>query len=167
MRVLVTTASKHLATDEIGRRIAATLEGAGLSVSTIAPEAVISIDGFDAVIVGSGVYAGHWVASARAFVERERDVLRTKRVWLFSSGPVGDPAKPLEDPIDAAPMMAASGAIEHRTFAGRLNKDSLGFGEKLIIAAVRAPDGDFRDWAAIDAWAQEIATALIAEPATV
>ena len=166
MRVLVTTASKHGATDEIGHRIAATLEGAGLTVSTVAPEAVVSVDGYDAVIVGSGVYAGRWVESAKAFVERERDALRTKRVWLFSSGPIGDPPKPVEDPTDVAAMVAASGAIEHRTFAGRLDKEGLGFGEKIIIAAVRAPDGDFRDWDAIDAWAQGIAIALTAVPAT-
>ena len=167
MRILVTTASKHGATDEIGRRIAATLEGAGLTVTTVAPEAVVSVEGYDAVILGSGVYAGHWIESAKAFVERFTDDLLAKRVWLFSSGPVGDPPKPVEDPTDVAAMVAASGAIEHRTFAGRLDKESLGFGEKIIIAAVRAPDGDFRDWAAIDAWAQGIARALTAEPATV
>ena len=76
MRVLVTTASKHGATDEIGRRIAATLDRAGLTVVSAAPEAVVSVDGYDAVILGSGVYAGRWVESAKAFVEREREALR-------------------------------------------------------------------------------------------
>ena len=33
-------------------------------------------------------------------------------------------------------------------------------GERLIVAAVRAPDGDFRDWEALSAWAQEIAREL-------
>jgi hypothetical protein len=32
--------------------------------------------------------------------------------------------------------------------------------EKLIIEALKAPAGDFRDWEAITAWANDIAAAL-------
>jgi len=167
MRVLVTVASRHGATDEIGHRIAAVLERAGLTVITVAPEAVVSIDGYDAVVLGSGVYAGRWMEAAKAFAQRNREALATKRVWLFSSGPVGDPPKPLEDPVDARDMMSATGAVEHRLFAGRLERDSLGFAEKVIIAAVRAPEGDYRPWTEIDTWAASIAIALKPEPATV
>lgn len=167
MRVLVSVASKHGATDEIGHRIAVTLEGAGLTVVMVAPEAVVSVDGYDAVVLGSGIYAGRWLEPAKAFVDRNHEVLSTKRVWLFSSGPIGDPPKPVEEPADAAAMIAATGAIEHRTFAGRLEKGDLGFGEKLIVNALRAPEGDFRPWDEIDAWAWDIAKALKAEPAAV
>jgi menaquinone-dependent protoporphyrinogen oxidase len=38
-------------------------------------------------------------------------------------------------------------------------------GERLVVAAVRAPDGDFRDWEALTAWAKEIAGEL--RPVTV
>jgi menaquinone-dependent protoporphyrinogen oxidase len=167
MRVLVSVASKHGATDEIGHRIAATIEGAGQTVISVAPEAVVSIDGYDAVVLGSGVYAGRWLETAKSFVERNREALATKRVWLFSSGPIGDPPKPVEEPADAALMVAATAAIEHRTFAGRVEKKSLGFGEKLIMTALRAPEGDFRPWDDIDAWAWSIAKALKAEPVAV
>jgi menaquinone-dependent protoporphyrinogen oxidase len=134
---------------------------------SVAPEAVVSVDGYDAVVLGSGIYAGRWLETAKAFVERNRQALKGKRVWLFSSGPIGDPPKPVEEPADAAAMIAATGAVEHRTFAGRLEKDSLGFGEKLIVNALRAPEGDFREWDEIDAWAWSIGKALKAEPATV
>ena len=36
----------------------------------------------------------------------------------------------------------------------------LGIGERLIARAVGAPDGDFRDWAALNIWADEIAAAV-------
>jgi menaquinone-dependent protoporphyrinogen oxidase len=36
----------------------------------------------------------------------------------------------------------------------------LNFAEKLIIKAVKAPVGDFRDWDMINAWADGIADAL-------
>lgn len=167
MRVLVSVASRHGATDEIGHRIAAALQDAGLTVIAVAPEAVVSVDSYDAVVLGSGIYAGRWLTAAKDFVQRNREALPAKRVWLFSSGPVGDPPKPLEDPSDLAEIKAATGAIEHRLFAGRLDRDTLGFGEKVIVAAVRAPDGDFRPWDEIDAWAAGIAKALMPEAVAV
>jgi menaquinone-dependent protoporphyrinogen oxidase len=45
-------------------------------------------------------------------------------------------------------------------FAGKLARKQLGFGEKAIVLAFRAPDGDFRDWTQIKAWASGIADAL-------
>jgi menaquinone-dependent protoporphyrinogen oxidase len=45
-------------------------------------------------------------------------------------------------------------------FSGRLDKSSLGFAEKAVMVAVRASEGDFRDWEAIREWAREIAAAL-------
>jgi menaquinone-dependent protoporphyrinogen oxidase len=81
-------------------------------------------------------------------------------VWLFSSGPVGDPPKPEEDPVDVAELVAASGAREHRVFAGTLVRRQLSFPERAIVSALRVPEGDFRDWAEITRWAAEIAGAL-------
>jgi menaquinone-dependent protoporphyrinogen oxidase len=45
-------------------------------------------------------------------------------------------------------------------FGGKIDLDKLHLGEKLIIKAVRAQAGDFRDWNAVEAWAREIAVAL-------
>lgn len=59
-----------------------------------------------------------------------------------------------------AELMAQAGAREHRLFAGKLDRHRLGFGEKAMAAALRVPDGDFRDWAAIEEWARAIAAAL-------
>ena len=53
----------------------------------------------------------------------------------------------------------------HELFSGRLDKSVLGFAERAIVAAVRAPDGDFRNWEAIDAWAGDIAEQLVKAPA--
>jgi menaquinone-dependent protoporphyrinogen oxidase len=53
----------------------------------------------------------------------------------------------------------------HRVFAGRLERASLGFGERAAAKAVHAPEGDSRDWDAVDAFAGEIAAELSAEKA--
>jgi menaquinone-dependent protoporphyrinogen oxidase len=71
-----------------------------------------------------------------------------------------DALKPEGDPVDADALVETTRAIEHRVFAGRLDRGLLSFGEKAVVVAVRAPEGDFRDADAIDGFAAEIARHL-------
>jgi menaquinone-dependent protoporphyrinogen oxidase len=160
MRVLVTAASKYGATAEIAAAIAEVLDEHGLEATVLSPEEVNGVDGYDAVVVGSAVYAGHWLKLAKELAERHARGLAGRPVWLFSSGPVGDPPKPEEDPVDVAEFVAATGAREHRVLAGKLVRKQLSFPERAIVSALRVPEGDFRDWAEIRLWAAEIAEAL-------
>jgi menaquinone-dependent protoporphyrinogen oxidase len=164
MRVLVTAASRHGATTGIAEAVAEALRGGGLTVDLVAPEDVNALEPYDAIVLGSGVYAGRWIDSARTFAERHADELVTRPVWLFSSGPIGDPPKPVEDPPEVAGLVERLAARGHRTFAGRLDREELGFLERTVTRALRAPDGDFRDWDAIRAWATEIASELQGAP---
>ena len=160
MRVLVSAASRHGATAEIAAVIAATLREAGHTPVVLAPAAVTGLDGFDAAVIGSGIYAGHWLSSAKDLLNDHREALALMPVWLFSSGPIGDPPKPVGDPVDAEPLVRLVGAREHRVFAGELVRSRLGLAERTITAVVRAPEGDYRDWPAIEAWSREIAAAI-------
>lgn len=160
MKVLVTVGSRHGASDEIGAAVRAALNDAGVEADQVAPEQVTSLDGYDAVVIGSGVYAGRWVESARRFVDGHLDELRARPVWLFSSGPLGEPPKPDEEPAEGAEMAARVGAREHRVFAGSLDRDKLNFGERVIVGLVKAPYGDFRSWPTIGAWGGTIARVL-------
>jgi menaquinone-dependent protoporphyrinogen oxidase len=162
MRVLVAAATKHGATAEIAAAIGEALRGEpGLDATVVPPEEVATVDGYDAVVLGSAVYAGHWLAAAKELVDRAGGALAGKPVWLFSSGPVGDPPKPNEeDPVDVAEIVAATRARGHRVFAGKLDKRQLGFGERAIVVALRVPEGDFRDWTEIKDWASQIADSL-------
>lgn len=163
MKVLVTAASKHGSTAEIARVIGEVLEERGLEVTEALPDEVDTLEGYDAVVLGSAVYAGHWLKPATEFVQRFGDGLSGLQVWLFSSGPIGDPPKPEEDPVDVAALMDETNAAGHRVFSGKLTRSGLSFGEKAIVLALRAPDGDFRDWDEIRSWAVEVAGALHAE----
>ena len=160
-RVLVTAASKHGATAEIAAAIADELRAAGVAAELRPPEDVASLDGYDAVVIGSAIYTGRWLEPARRLTERLYSGLRTRPTWLFSSGPIGDPPVPAEEPADGARLVAELDAREHRVFAGRLNGDDLGWVERAITSFVNADDGDFRDWDAIRAWARAIAAALV------
>lgn len=160
MNVLVTAASKYGATADMARTIGETLTDRGLEASVVEPEKAGSVEDFDAVILGSAVYAGRWLKPAREFAEREGDALARRPVWLFSSGPIGDPPKPEEDPVDVASIMETTKAREHRVFSGRIEKKQLSFPDRAIVTAMRVPDGDFRDFDEVREWAAGIADAL-------
>lgn len=158
--MLVTAGSKHGATAEIASAIASRLSQAGLEVDDLRPEDVDDVSIYDAAVIGSAVYAGHWTSPAKAVAAKLGSLPTTPPIWLFSSGPIGDPPKPEEDPVDVADVIASTGAREHVVFSGKIDKSKLSFGEKAILVAVRAPEGDFRDWPEIDAWSDRIAGAL-------
>jgi menaquinone-dependent protoporphyrinogen oxidase len=159
MRVLVTAATKYGATGEIAHAIGEVFTECGWDAMVVPPDEVESVDSFDVVVLGSAVYAGHWLKPARELVDRSGDALAARPVWLFSSGPIGDPPKPEEDPVDVAEILQATKAREHRVFAGKLVRKQLNFPDRAIAAALRVPEGDFRDWEEVKGWAAGIADA--------
>ncbi len=160
MRVLVSAASKHGATTEVAATIGAALTAEGIESVVVTPAEVTSVYGFDAAVIGSAIYAGHWLQPAKDLLARHREGLARIPVWLFSSGPVGSPPAPAEEPVDAAAVTALVGARGHRVFPGEIDRHKLGLAEKAILVAVRAPEGDFRPWPEIEAWAADIAAQL-------
>jgi menaquinone-dependent protoporphyrinogen oxidase len=172
LRVLVTVASRHGSTREIGAAVARHLEespagrSCGLSAAAVPVEQHPDPARFDAVVLGSAVYAGRWLEQARHYAADRVEALRTRPVWLFSSGPIGEPPFPPDEPYDAEPVARSIGARGHRVFPGRLDAQLLGFGERAMVTAMRAPVGDFRDWDAVRAWSEEIAVAVATAPTT-
>lgn len=164
MNARVITASRYGATAGIGQAIADALRTHGVDATAHDVSDVESLDGADMVILGSAVYIGHWLGPAREFAEAHAQELAQMPVWLFSSGPIGDPPKPEEDPVDIAGIVEATQAREHRVFAGRLERRRLRFADRAVVTALRAPEGDFRDWDAIHEWAREIAAQATAVP---
>jgi menaquinone-dependent protoporphyrinogen oxidase len=164
MHLLIAVASKHGSTQGIGAAIADELRAAGLDATLADITTVSSIDDYDAVIIGSAVYMGNWMSEARQFVETHASELSAKPVWLFSSGPIGSDTEGAEPPrvTDLAERL---GARDHVVFAGRLERDDLSLGERLVTRVVKAPEGDYRDWDAIRTWAKGIAAVLVPQPA--
>ncbi|MGY1787696.1 flavodoxin domain-containing protein [Geodermatophilus sp. SYSU D00698] len=126
-RVLVAHASRHGSTREIAEALARDVGGspAGRSVglSAAAPPAGSRPDpaAWDAVVPGSAVHAGRRLPPAQDLAVRCAGVLRRRPVWLFSSGPIGDPPYPPEDPQDAAAPAALLAPRGHRVLPGRLD----------------------------------------------
>lgn len=165
MKVLVTAATKYGATGEIAQAIGEALRERGLDAAVIPPDSVGNIDAYDAVVLGSAVYSGQWLKSATALADSSGADLAARPVWLFSSGPVGNPSRKLvqkmgADPVDLARIRDATRARDHRTFAGKLEKKRLSFPQRAALTVFRGLEGDFRDWNEIKQWASGIADAL-------
>jgi menaquinone-dependent protoporphyrinogen oxidase len=168
MKILVAVATRHGATREIAEHIArscgSALADAGVSSAVDVRDAglVSSLDGFDAVILGSAVYMGHWLEPARRLAESFSDDLRKVSGWLFSSGPVGEQHKPADDPVAIDGLVRKAGARGHRMFGGKIDRRTLHFLERAVVATLRIKDGDYRDWPSIRAWGGEIGVRLSA-----
>jgi menaquinone-dependent protoporphyrinogen oxidase len=165
MKILVTSASRHGSTEEIGAFIAARLRERGLDADAVPLDEVDGLLGYDAVVLGSAVYVGSWMKEAKAFVKTKRGHLASMPVWLFSSGPTDPTGEHGLSDEARDELEQAIHPHEHAVFFGAIDLERLGFIEKRVVKAVKAPVGDFRDWNAIGAFADRIADALSREPA--
>ena len=162
MKIMVVAASKHGSTQEIAEAIGTELRQVGHQVTVYEAKDKPVVAGYEAAVIGSAVYAGSWLSEARDFVAENQDALQAIPVWLFTSGPLGEEnPQPVGDPVQLPELVEQTNAREHRIFVGKLDRDKLNLGEKLIVKVVKAPYGDFRDWDDIHAWASEVATALV------
>jgi menaquinone-dependent protoporphyrinogen oxidase len=159
-RVLVAYATKLGSNAEIAEAIAGVLREAGHHASAQPARGVKGLDDWDAVILGSAIYAAHWQKDARRFTSRLGTQLAERPLWLFSSGPLDPKLAGAQLPITqhGSEITAGLGARDHRTFGGRLLPDAPIDPHVLETH----PIGDFRDWGAIRAYASSIAGELAA-----
>jgi menaquinone-dependent protoporphyrinogen oxidase len=175
MSVLVAYATRHGATRGIAERIAERLRREGLEADVRPAAEVRDAARYDAFVVGGAAYMFHWLGGATSFVEHNRRLLVDRPTWLFSSGPIGtdlvdkDGRHVFETcvPREWAKLRDEVHPRGEKVFFGAYDPDAkpVGVAERfmaLMPASARnsMPRGDFRDWPAIDAWADEIAAAL-------
>lgn len=161
MRVLVAYASRHGSTMEIAQRIAAELQRHDIPTSVKRVDEPILVDMHQAFVIGSSVYLGRWDQRAGDFIRRNADILSNRPVWLFCSGPVGQAATARPKEFDEFAELI--GPRDMQVFGGAFDPARKGasIGERLLLRmpTVRRTlsTGDFRDWRAIESWAEGIA----------
>ena len=168
MRILVAVATRHGATREIAEHLATSLGsaltdvGAASEVEVRDVGLVRSLDGFDAVVLGSFVYLGQWLEPAREFAKTFSDDLWWLPVWLFSSCPVGEQHKPADDPAAIDDLVRQLDARGHRMFGGKIDRQALRVPERAVVTASHVKDGGYRDWPSIRSWGYQIGATLAA-----
>lgn len=167
--VLLAYASKMGSTKEIAEVIGVELARAGLDVQVRDACDVTTVHGYDAVVVGSAIYAGRWrpdaVRVVGLIVDKNSDV-GPSPTWLFHSGPCGEAAAKSDAVAPKRVRQAAHqlGIAPPVTFGGRLDPATAkGFIARRMAKGKLA--GDFRDFDRIRDWADTIAHQLTAQHA--
>ncbi|TLM99447.1 MAG: flavodoxin [Actinobacteria bacterium] len=155
--VLVVYGTKSGCTSGVAEKIGETLaaHGARVDVRPVAdgPDPA----GYDAVVVGSGVRMGQWHQPVRDWVSTNAESLKARPTAFYTVclTLAQDPEKTDEVRAYTDPLIEASGVtpVGLGLFAGWNEPSRFGFLERTILKAMKAPAGDFRDFAAIGAWA--------------
>ena len=163
--VLVAYATKYGATAEIAERVGQVLADAGMETNVADVKDVSGAEDYGAVVLGIAVYIGKWRKEGVGFLKANLDALAARPVWLFSSGPTGegDPVELLDGwryPDSMQPVIDRIKPRDVAVFHGALDPSMMNFIEKRMIKMVKTEAGDFRDWEAITAWAEGVATEL-------
>jgi menaquinone-dependent protoporphyrinogen oxidase len=160
--VLVAYASRRGGTVGIAEWIARILTEEGLEVE-LEPASLVepALEQFDACVIAGSVYEQLWHRDARRLVHRVARSWHGTPVWLVASGPLAvvDESHPA---AIAAQLQRAADEVHARgvaTFGGRLDAHPNGW---LANSVAKKHAGDFRDRAAVERWAAQLAHELAA-----
>ena len=169
MVALIGYASARGSTREIAERIHSRLALRGVRAELVSLDQVPGAVHYDAFILGSAIHNQAWLPSATEFVDLNVDHLAKRPTWLFS---VGIPAAlgrafqnaaMREGPKAIARFKATVKPRGHQLFSGVVREADMSTLGRIVFRATGGRFGDFRDWAAIDAFADAIAAEVVAE----
>ena len=164
-RVLVAYASKAGSTAEVADAIGKRLADTGLTVDIRRARNVRSVDGYAAVVVGSAIRAGQWLSEARGFVKTHRAGLAARKTAFFTLCMTLQQDTPEHRETVAAYLKPVREILEPdkiEFFAGKMDYRKLALAPRLIVRGMKVPEGDFRDWDAIGAWADALCKETLA-----
>ena len=160
-KVLVTYASKYGSTGGVANAIGKELCSKDVAADVVLIKNARNVGSYQGVVIGSAIYMGKWMSEAVDFVKKNKDTLRQMPVAYFlvcmtlSKPTEENRAKVLsymDSILKAVPEIKPVGI---GTFAGALDYNNLSWLNKKILKSKGTPEGDFRDWKAIQAWARE------------
>jgi menaquinone-dependent protoporphyrinogen oxidase len=167
-QILVAYGTRYGSTREVAESVAATLGEQGIETDVKQAREVRSLDGYDALVLGTPLYMGALHKDVRALLEKNRTALEHTPFALFALGPIkaddgldGSRAQ-LIDALAKLPMPTpASTAV----FVGAYDPAQLGFKDRMIAALPASPlhgeaAHDERDWDVIRAWASGVSGRL-------
>lgn len=162
-RILVAYTTRKGSTAEIALAVAKELEKTGAAVTVSDMTTVSSVDGYDAVVIGTPVYSGRIAKDVAFFARRYRDTLARIPVAGFITGIA--PVYPRTGEVSVftgqfADALSPVKPVAVTMFAGRLDAAQLSFIERGMTSLLRVPTGDFRDWVTIAVWARGLTKTL-------
>jgi menaquinone-dependent protoporphyrinogen oxidase len=165
-KILVAYATAAGSTGEVAEAIGKTLIDQGMAVEVRPAKEVADLEGYRAVVVGTGIRAGQVYRQALSFLRRHDGSLAQVPVALFvvcltmqedteeTRRTVGEYVQQMRD---AAPNVEP---VDVGLFAGRMDYSKVPLVLRLIVKAMKIPEGDHRDWEKIRTWATKLGSTL-------
>ena len=158
-KVLVTYATKCGSTSEVAQRIAEVLCEGGITADVRPVKDVTSLEGYQAVVIGSAIRMGAWLPEATKFVQTHQTALiHMPTAYFFLGAFIRNRTPETQAQADAylTPVRAFVEPVRIGQFAGKMDFKKLSWIDRQITKMVKGVEGDFRDWDAITAWAADL-----------
>jgi len=160
-KVLIAYATAAGSTAEVAEAIGQELRDLGADVEVRPAKGVKDLSPYKSVIVGSGIRMAKLFSDATKFVKRNRGALSQVPVAYFvvcitMKDDTEENRRTVEAYLD--PVREIVEPVDVGLFAGAIDYDKLGFPWSRMMKAAKdtVPEGDFRDWEAIGAWARQL-----------
>jgi menaquinone-dependent protoporphyrinogen oxidase len=134
-------------------------------------EEVESVAGYQAVVAGSAIHNQAWLPPALLFFTRHAPELAKRPVWAFSVGMADALPKPFRRRGAAMQQERLARVLfkevplrGHKVFSGVYKAVQMPAPLRVLFRLTGGRFGDLRDWAAVDAWTDQI-TSQLAKPA--
>lgn len=117
-------------------------------------------------MVGSAVYSASWLSAARDFIRDHAAVLAERHTWTFTVGRLAGQGGILSrvnwpDGEELPALRDSIGVLDQRFLTGALHREALPFLQRAAFGLLGGRVGDFRNWAEVDAFAENIAGSLL------
>jgi menaquinone-dependent protoporphyrinogen oxidase len=158
-RILVAYATRAGSTVKVAAAIGEVIAARSFEVDVKLVKEKPSLEGYQAVLVGSAIRMGNWLPEAIEFVRINQQTLDRLPVALFTVHMLNreddeeSRANRLAYLKDVRPLLNSA---EEVFFAGKFDMSRLSFLDRMIPKAVKAVDEDCRDWDRIQGWAQTV-----------
>ena len=162
-RILIAYATRGGSTAEVAQAMGEVLVQQGYAVDVKPMLTVESLDGYQAVVLGSAVRMGSWLGEARDFAKDNKDKLAALPVAIFSVHMLNWEDTPDKTALREAYTAKVKEYLTPRVeafFTGKMDLAKLSFLDRMIAKAVKAVDEDKRDWTLIRSWAAELGPKL-------
>jgi menaquinone-dependent protoporphyrinogen oxidase len=163
-KILVAYASRCGSTGGVAEAIGQALCDGGAAVDVLLVKEVTDVSPYQAVVVGSAIRMGQWLPEVVKFVETHQEALSQVPVAYFVvCGTLREDTEENYRTVAAYldPVREVMQPVEVGLFAGAMDYSKLPFVYRLIVKAMKAPEGDFRDWDAIRGWAANVRPMLL------
>ncbi|WP_299428796.1 flavodoxin domain-containing protein [uncultured Meiothermus sp.] len=157
--VLIAYASRLGSTREIAQAIGEVLAQRGARVEVLPVEEVQHIEDYQAIIVGSSIRDQAWLPEARRFIQIHLDRLQAlPLVYFMVCGQMSNPTPEHFHEVYeySREMRELVEPIETGIFSGSLDYSRLSHEERVSVLSKGLPEGDFRRWQDIRAWAEDV-----------